>query len=45
MTEFTINADFVRVVEQLKDAERGRLWTAMCKYALTGEDTVLSWKD
>lgn len=41
MTCFTINADFVKVMSALKDGERGRLWTAMCNYALTGEDAEL----
>ena len=42
MTEFTIKASFVKVMSALKDGERGRLWTAMCNYALTGEDTELT---
>lgn len=42
MTEFTINADFVRVLEcSLKDAEVGRLFVAMCNYALSGTETEL----
>ena len=42
MTEFTIKASFVKVMSALKDGERGRLWTAMCNYALTGEDAELT---
>lgn len=42
MTDFTINADFVRVLEgSLKDAEVGRLFVAMCNYALTGAEAEL----
>ena len=42
MKEFTINADFVRVLEgSLKDAEVGRLFVAMCNYALTGAEAEL----
>lgn len=42
MTCFTVNASFVKVMSALKDGERGRLWTAMCNYALTGEDAELT---
>lgn len=41
MSEIVINPDFVKVMGALKDAERGRLFTAMCRYALTGEDAEL----
>ena len=41
MTEFTISADFVKVVESLGDAEVGRLFVAMCEYALSGTEAKL----
>ena len=37
----TISPSFVKVVAALGDAERGRLFTAMCEYALTGAEPEL----
>lgn len=35
--ELVIETSFVKVMQELGDAERGRLFTAMCEYAETGE--------